>query len=103
MKIKFPGQILILGCGAVSQCLQPLILENFDMDFSKLKILDMEDLRSRIPETIKAGAKSKESIRAYVAETLYDSSRHWDNALAQAKKEYYFAKDRNITYQEQTV
>lgn len=41
--------------------------------------------------------------------SLFDTYKHTLNPtevkwwLAQAKKEYYFAKDRNITYQEQTV
>lgn len=56
MKIKFPGRVLILGCGSVSQCVQPLLLKHFDMDFKKLTILDLEDLRHTISNTIKTGA-----------------------------------------------
>lgn len=56
MKIAFGGRILILGCGSVSRCLQPLILRHFDMDFSKLTILDFEDLRHTIPDTLASGA-----------------------------------------------
>lgn len=56
MKIPFNGRVLVLGCGSVSQCLQPLLLRHFDMDFSKLTILDFEDLRHTIPETLSAGA-----------------------------------------------
>ncbi|MBL8094043.1 MAG: saccharopine dehydrogenase NADP-binding domain-containing protein [Anaerolineales bacterium] len=57
MKISFSGRILILGCGSVSRCLQPLILRHFDMDFSKLTIMDFEDLRHLIPDTLAAGAQ----------------------------------------------
>lgn len=56
MKISFPGRVLILGCGSVSQCLQPLILRHFEMDFSKLTIMDFADLRHIIPNTLAAGA-----------------------------------------------
>ncbi len=57
MKISFGGRALILGCGSVSRCLQPLILRHFDMDFSKLTVMDFEDLSHAIPETLAAGAK----------------------------------------------
>ena len=57
MKILFPGRVLILGCGSVSRCLQPLILRHFDMDFKKLTIMDFEDLRDTVPDTLAAGAR----------------------------------------------
>jgi homospermidine synthase len=56
MKIPFAGRVLVLGCGSVSRCLQPLILRHFEMDFSKLTIMDFEDLRHTIPDTLAAGA-----------------------------------------------
>jgi homospermidine synthase len=57
MKIQFAGRVLILGCGSVSQCLQPLILRHFEMDFARLTIMDFEDLRHLIPDTLAAGAR----------------------------------------------
>ena len=57
MKIPFGGQVLILGCGSVSRCLQPLLLRHLEMDFSRLTILDFEDLRHTIPDTLAAGAR----------------------------------------------
>lgn len=57
MKIPFSGRILLLGCGSVSRCLQPLILRHFDMDVSKFVIMDFEDLRHTIPDTLAAGAR----------------------------------------------
>lgn len=57
MKIPFNGRVLVLGCGSVSRCLQPLILRHFDMDFSKLTIMDFEDLRALIPDTLASGAR----------------------------------------------
>ncbi|MCU0499620.1 MAG: saccharopine dehydrogenase NADP-binding domain-containing protein [Anaerolineae bacterium] len=56
MKITFGGRILVLGSGSVSQCLQPLLLRHIEMDFSKLTIMDFEDLRQIIPGTLAAGA-----------------------------------------------
>jgi homospermidine synthase len=57
MKNPFGGRILILGCGSVSQCVQPLILRHFDMDFARLTIMDFEDRRDLIPEMLAAGAR----------------------------------------------
>lgn len=56
MKIPFGGRVLILGCGSVSRCFQPLVLKHFDMDFSKLTVLDFADLRHTIPDTLAVGA-----------------------------------------------
>ncbi len=56
-KVIFNGRILLLGCGAVSQCLQPLLLRHFEMDFSKLTIMDFEDNRARAKEALDAGAQ----------------------------------------------
>src|SRR5258706_7520676 len=57
MKIPFAGRVLILGCGSVSQCLQPLLLRHIEMDFKKLTIMDFADMRQAIPETMAAGAQ----------------------------------------------
>lgn len=57
MKIEFNGRILILGCGSVSRCFQPLLLRHFDMDFRRVTILDLADLRELIPDTLAAGVQ----------------------------------------------
>lgn len=57
MKIPFSGRVLVLGCGSVSQCLQPLLLRHFDMDFSRITIMDFEDNRHLIPDTLAAGVR----------------------------------------------
>ena len=56
MKIPFGGRVLVLGCGAVSRSLLPLLLRHFDMDFSKLTVIDFEDYRHEIVEAMTAGA-----------------------------------------------
>jgi len=55
MKTAFKGKILIIGCGAVSQCLQPLLLKHLQMDFRQMTIIDFLDKRNKIPETLRAG------------------------------------------------
>ena len=57
MKIAFGGRVLLLGCGSVSRCLQPLLLRHFEMDFSQWTIMDFEDLRHTIPDTLAAGVR----------------------------------------------
>ncbi|WP_020519483.1 saccharopine dehydrogenase NADP-binding domain-containing protein [Catelliglobosispora koreensis] len=55
--LRFNGRVLVLGCGSVSQCLQPLLLRHLDMDFTKLTVMDMADLGGSIPDTLATGAK----------------------------------------------
>jgi len=57
MKIPFGGRILIFGCGAVSRCLLPLLLKHFEMDYSKIMVLDFEDVRALIPGVLGAGVQ----------------------------------------------
>ncbi len=54
--IEFAGHLVIIGCGSVSRCLQPLLLKNLKMDFTKLTIVDMEDLREHAKDMLDAGA-----------------------------------------------
>ena len=56
-KLRHHGRILLLGCGSVSQCLQPLLLRHLDMDFARLTVMDMEDLAGTVPETLASGAR----------------------------------------------
>jgi len=72
MKIPFGGRVLVLGCGSVSTCFQPLFLRHFEMDFSKVTVMDFEDRRAFIPDTLAAGARyvQHEITQANMAETL---------------------------------
>jgi homospermidine synthase len=56
-KFFFPGKLMILGCGSVSRCVQPLILRHIDMDLRNLIVVDLEDLGHLIPDTISAGGR----------------------------------------------
>ncbi len=62
-EIFFTGRVVVLGCGSVSRCLQPLILRHFDMDFRKLTIVDFEDLAASVPDTLAAGARAPNARR----------------------------------------
>ncbi|HEV3498483.1 MAG TPA: saccharopine dehydrogenase NADP-binding domain-containing protein, partial [Actinomycetes bacterium] len=55
-RIPFGGRVLLLGCGSVSRCLQPLLLRHLDVSGERLTVMDFEDLRDRIPATLAAGA-----------------------------------------------
>ncbi len=57
MKIPFGGRILLLGCGSVSVCLQPLLLRHLEMDFSRITVMDFLDQRHLIPDTLAAGVR----------------------------------------------
>lgn len=70
MKIPFGGRMLILGCGSVSQCFQPLVLRHIDMDFTKLTVMDFEDMRHTCAETLAAGGNY---VQDYVTTSNYGS------------------------------
>lgn len=55
-KLAFAGRILLLGSGSVSQCLQPLLLRHVDMDFTRLTVMDFEDLAHTAADVVAAGA-----------------------------------------------
>ena len=54
--MQFPGKVLVLGCGSVCQCTVPLLLEHFELDPSRVTILDMVDNRERVADVLAAGA-----------------------------------------------
>ncbi len=54
-QIPFAGRVLLLGCGSVSRCLQPLLLRHLAAPADRMTIMDFEDLRYRVPDTIAAG------------------------------------------------
>jgi homospermidine synthase len=66
-KIPFGGRVLLLGCGSVSRCLQPLLLRHLDVPGDRITVMDFDDLRARIPATLEAGA-------AYVRERITPDS-----------------------------
>jgi len=57
MKIPFAGRVVVLGCGAVSRCLLPLLLKHFEMDFTRLTIIEQEDVRHLVKDILAAGVQ----------------------------------------------
>src|SRR5438552_13452588 len=55
--IKFDRRILILGCGAVSQCTLPLLLKHVEMPRDRITVLDMADRRDTIADALKQGVR----------------------------------------------
>jgi len=55
-KTRFDGKILVIGCGAVSQCTLPLLKRHLDMPINKVTIVDFIDQREILSEMLEAGA-----------------------------------------------
>lgn len=54
--VKFQGRVLVMGCGAVSQCALPLLIDLIEVDPSKITILDFTDNRHLIEDVLNRGA-----------------------------------------------
>ncbi len=55
--MKFNGKILIIGCGSVSQCAIPLVLQLLDVPPKNVTIMDFVDNRARVKSSLSKGAK----------------------------------------------
>jgi homospermidine synthase len=55
--VKFDGKILIIGCGSVSQCTIPILLNHFDMPAGRITIMDMVDNRDKVKDPLDKGVK----------------------------------------------
>jgi len=53
--MKLSGKLLIIGCGAVSQCAVPLVLKLIDMPAKDITIVDFVDNRSRVKGALDRG------------------------------------------------
>jgi homospermidine synthase len=52
---KFDGRVLVIGCGAVSQCAMPLLLKLIAVDPKKVTIMDFVDNRERVKDVLAQG------------------------------------------------
>ncbi len=50
--VKFDGKVLIIGCGSVSQCAIPLVVDLIDMDPKNITIMDYVDNRESVKESL---------------------------------------------------
>lgn len=55
--IKFDRRILMLGCGAVSQCTLPLLLRHIEMPRDRITVLDFADQRATIKDALSQGVR----------------------------------------------
>src|SRR3989339_52104 len=55
--VKFNGKILIVGCGSVSQCAIPMVLQLLDVPPKNVTIMDFVDNRARVKSSLSKGAK----------------------------------------------
>ncbi len=56
-KVKFSGNIFMLGCGSIAQCTLPLLLKHLDVKPSQITIMDFTDKKSRISKELKKGMR----------------------------------------------
>lgn len=57
---KFNNNVLVVGCGAVSQCTLPLLLKNIDILPEKITVIDFENKKGQIKKYIDKGIKFKQ-------------------------------------------
>ena len=55
--MNFPGKVLVIGCGAVSQCALPLILKLIGAHPKKVTIMDPIDNRARVKDILDQGVQ----------------------------------------------
>jgi homospermidine synthase len=60
-RTPFNGRILMLGCGSVGQCTLPLVRRHIDMPPGRITVMDFEDVRPKIEESLKAGVVFKQA------------------------------------------
>ena len=58
---SFDGRILMLGCGSVGRCTLPLVLRHVDMAADRVTVLDFEDVRPKITDSLEAGVVFKQA------------------------------------------
>ena len=58
-RTPFDGRILMLGCGSVGQCTLPLVRRHVDMPADRITVMDFEDVRPRIEDSLQAGVVFK--------------------------------------------
>lgn len=57
MKIDFSGRVLIVGCGAVAQCVLAIIFKTTNIQPHNITVLDFVDNRHKIPDALAAGVR----------------------------------------------
>ncbi len=73
-KILIHSRILILGCGAVAQCVLPLLFKHFEFDPKKMTIVSAVNTRDRVGDILAKGA-------SLIVETI--TKENMDHILSQ--------------------
>ena len=60
-RTPFDGRILMLGCGSVGRCTLPLVRRHVDMPADRITVLDFEDVRPKIEDSLQAGVGFKQA------------------------------------------
>ena len=60
-RIPFDGRILMLGCGSVGRCTLPLVRRTLEMPAHRITVLDFEDVRPTIADSLQAGVVFKQA------------------------------------------
>ena len=63
-RAPFAGRILMLGCGSVGQCTLPLIRRHVDMPANRITVMDFEDVRPKIQDSLETGVVSERDLGA---------------------------------------
>ena len=58
-RVPFGGRILMLGCGSVGQCTLPLVRRHVEMPPDRITVLDFEDVRPKMQDSLQAGVAFK--------------------------------------------
>jgi homospermidine synthase len=57
MKLKFDKKVLVIGYGAVSKCLFPMLTDHIDLDYNKTTLIDFEDKTQEVKQWTAKGIK----------------------------------------------
>jgi homospermidine synthase len=60
-RIPFDGRILMLGCGSVGRCTLPLVRRHIDMPAERITVLDLDDVRPKMADSLQAGVVFKQA------------------------------------------
>ena len=72
-KTLFTGRVLMLGCGSVGQCTLPLVRRHIDMPAGRITVVDFEDVRSKIADSLDAGVVFKRARLTQDYESMLES------------------------------
>src|SRR5438552_2784756 len=81
--VDFNGNILIIGCGSVTQCALPILLNKLKTSPKNITVLDFVDNRRKIEAALSAGVNyvQKQITKENYAEVLHSYLKKGDLCL----------------------